>query len=919
MNSNLSVLGLSEVRRNGERIQETQFGNLLCHIGNNCGQRGVGFIIKSEWKENLIEFIGINDRIAVAKFRGIKEKRLVMIQVYAPTAQSEESECEIFYEDLSDTLGKYCNNKHQILILGDFNSQVGSRLPGEQEIMGPYNYGIRNERGERLLQFCAENRLKIVNTFYKKRKGRMWTWISPNMEHKNQIDYILAPQNTKNVLNFDVMNFEYGTDHRLIKCILNMANPHPNFKKSNGKMEGEMWIDEYKNNVNEILSKADPEDMESIDSLANFIEISINNAISKLSTTDNKNKGGGFPIEIKNLTVARENLKRMKNKTKKDKIEINLLSKTIRAKIRQYNWEKNNQVISSLLDTTKSTKKMRKNLFPGKIWATHLNDKNNKKVTSRHKMNQLATNFYEELYNEIVPLEADKLLSENIIVEESIPEISISEIETVIKTLKANKAPGSDGIYNEHIKHGGEKLTQLIHVLFCKIMNEGKTPSAWNKSDIILIYKKGDRHKVENYRPISLTPVLGKIFSKILANRLNSYLEHQQPREQAGFRRNWSTIDHLFVINQLIEKGEEYGVSFHMAFIDFAKAFDSLNYKFLIESLINQGIPKLYIKVIINLYTDLEARIITDTTGNYFKIRKGVKQGDPMSSMLFNVALEEVFKSLDLENKGLKINGEFLNNLRFADDVVMITNELEQLKQMVLELNEASKIAGLNINLSKTKIFSKSKMHEPIVIENIPLEGKDEVIYLGQLIAWDKRNEKEINRRIILAWKKFWSLKFIFKGPFSNKQKSEIFNSSVIPSLIYGSQTWVMSKKDENKMKITQNAMERSMLNIRKKDRIPTKIIKNKLKNNINAVHAIKRLKWDWAGHVARMEDRRWTSILPNWFLKTGRKPGRQKARWKDDVVKFLSTNLYHRVAQDRREWARLRESFAQRLGLYQK
>ena len=88
--------------------------------------------------------------------------------------------------------------------------------------------------------------------------------------------------------------------------------------------------------------------------------------------------------------------------------------------------------------------------------------------------------------------------------------------------------------------------------------------------------------------------------------------------------------------------------------------------------------------------------------------------------------------------------------------------------------------------------------------------------------------------------------------------------------------------------------MERSMLKVKKKDRIPILKIKNDLKLNANMVHVARRLKWDRAGHVARMRDDRWTRILPNWFLHTGRKAGRQKSRWKDDITTFLCNKLYH-------------------------
>jgi len=151
-------------------------------------------------------------------------------------------------------------------------------------------------------------------------------------------------------------------------------------------------------------------------------------------------------------------------------------------------------------------------------------------------------------------------------------------------------------------------------------------------------------------------------------------------------------------------------------------------------------------------------------------------------------------------------------------------------------------------------------------------------MYLRQRIALEKRTEKEVERGITLAGKKFWSLKHnILKGPFSNKNKSLILNACVLPTMIYGSQTWTMTKKEENKIRVTQNTMERSILGIKKSDKIKVTTIKEKLRWGNNFVWAAKRLKWDWAGHVARQNENRWTYRIKNWFLKKRRKKKKTK------------------------------------------
>lgn len=189
------------------------------------------------------------------------------------------------------------------------------------------------------------------------------------------------------------------------------------------------------------------------------------------------------------------------------------------------------------------------------------------------------------------------------------------------------------------------------------------------------------------------------------------------------------------------------------------------------------------------------------------------------------------------------------------------------------------------------------------------------MVYLGQMISLNNRAEKEINRRKTPAWNKYWSLRKIFKGIYANHHKSAIFNSVVLPTLTYGAQTWSLTRKQEEKIQTTQNKMERSILQIQHRNRVETKKIKEKLSHNENAVWTARRRKWDWAGHVSRLGDGRWTYKVTFWQPYRTRNRGRQGIRWRDDFKSFLKNPLFHRIAVDRSEWNRLREAFARRQG----
>ena len=120
-----------------------------------------------------------------------KSLNTTVIQVHAPTSNAEEAEAEWVYEDLQDLI-ELTPKKDVLFIIGDWNAKVGSQeTPG---VTGKFGLGIWNEAGQRLIEFCQENTLVIANTLFQQHKRRLYTWTSPDGQHRNQIDYILCSQ-----------------------------------------------------------------------------------------------------------------------------------------------------------------------------------------------------------------------------------------------------------------------------------------------------------------------------------------------------------------------------------------------------------------------------------------------------------------------------------------------------------------------------------------------------------------------------------------------------------------------------------------------------------------------------------------------------------------------------------------------------
>ena len=451
--------------------------------------------------------------------------------------------------------------------------------------------------------------------------------------------------------------------------------------------------------------------------------------------------------------------------------------------------------------------------------------------------------------------------------------------------MKDNKAPGNDEITSDIIKQGGEEVTQQLVKLFNQILVLQKIPRAWKEAKIILLFKKGDKADVKNYRPISLLSHLYKIFTKIIQNRIKDILDNNQPREQAGFRAGYSTTDHLQAINQLIEKATEYQLKLCLGFVDYQKAFDSIEHLDMFEALRKVNVDEGYVRILEDIYTDAIARIhIDNDISREVHIQRGVRQGDTLSPKIFTTTIEEVFKKAQL-NGGITVDGEMLTDLRFADDVALISTSVSDMNKQITSLNKESKSIGLTMHKDKTKYMTNFDTQEDIEIEGRKLEKVEEYKYLGQTLKMVDTTKEEVLLRIKAGWMNFGRHKHMLTDkniPMSLRKK--LFNQCVLSTMTYGSETWSITKELEQKLTTTQRAMERKMMNLSLRDRVNHKIIRKKT-GVTDIMEKVRQSKWRWAGHVARFQDNRWTYRLTEWQPREGkRKRGRQKRRWRVDL-----------------------------------
>ena len=139
--------------------------------------------------------------------------------------------------------------------------------------------------------------------------------------------------------------------------------------------------------------------------------------------------------------------------------------------------------------------------------------------------------------------------------------------------------------------------------------------------------------------------------------------------------------------------------------------------------------------------------------------------------------------------------------------------------------------------------------------------------------------------------------------------KKQVMDQCVLPTMTYGCQTWSLNKQTTNKLRTAQRAMERKMLNLKLKDKMPCSEIRKRTKI-INIIEYTLKQKWKWAGHIARLEDNRWTKRCTEWQPRRGKRSrGRPSRRWQDDITEKEGTT-WIRKATDRRQWKTLMEGY---------
>lgn len=902
----LDILGLSEVRWKGHGEMRTASGHHFIFSGNNNSHtNGVGIILTPGMKSALMEHRPISDRLLMARFK-TKYRNITIFQCYAPTEVDDEEAKNAFYDELNAEILRAQKSDIKIII-GDMNAKVGTNNTNLRYIMG--NQGLtstRNNNGERLVDICAAHQLYIGGTKFPHRDIHKYTWQSPDGVTRNQIDHFLISRKFLGCL-LDVKTIrgaDIYSDHQLLIGIVKlrpMANYHKKETRNKfnvHRLQDPAVANTFSNHVCDALSQ------QNSNTWADIVNACENSARNILGCSKHHVKPWISDCSW-NLIDERKRIKlKLQNPdgpsdlqpTRTDYKESNKkVKKSVRSDKRQYYDRIALEAEhASLRGNTRAVYSAVRQLSAEKMrTVANIKDANGSLLTNTEEQLRRWREFFEVPNQPVASSSVPTPLNRRSIgrdITTAAP--SLSEVEVAISKLKNNKAAGPDNLPSELFKYS-PAIARHLWPLISDAWDSGNIPLDWKEGIIVTIPKKGDLSECKNWRGITLLNTIQKIMAFIVLDRISPVVESCLRNEQAGFRKNKSCVDHINSLRIIVEQSSEWNSPLYLLFVDFERAFDTINRDSIWNCLRNIGTPEKIITIIHMLYQDAPNRArFKGIASEEFHIQRGVRQGCVLSPLLFLLVLDSVMVQTNSEaREGIQWHlNKRLHDLDYADDICLMSHSIGGIQEKINRLNYNSEKVGLKINLRKTKIMRVATTNiSPISIDGNAIEDVTQFIYLGSVISKDGGADADVTSRINKARHAYAALGRVWRSSqISKKQKLRIFNTSVKSVLLYGCETWKVTHTLSSRLQVFLNKCLRRILKIF----WPARISNEDLLQACDTVPIsveIKRRKWRWIGHTLRKNNTDIAKSCFQWNPQGYRNRGRPRITWRRSVEAELT------------------------------
>ena len=514
-------------------------------------------------------------------------------------------------------------------------------------------------------------------------------------------------------------------------------------------------------------------------------------------------------------------------------------------------------------------------------------------------------------------------------VEGPVEKVARNEIVEAIQSMKSGKATGTSEVGVKMIAAIGKIGVKVMMELCQRVLDGRGMPDEWKTSVIVPIFKgKGDGMSCGSYRGVKLLEHAMKIVERVLERRIQTPVNLNEM--QFGFMPGKGTVGAIFIVRRMQEEYQKKDKKLYMCFVDMEKAFDRVPRKVMEWATRKKGLSEVIVRAVMILYDDAKTRVrVGSAYSEEFKVNVGVHQGSVLSPLLFAIVVDVITENA---RKGVA------NELLYADDLVIMSEDMEELKERFWNWKDALESKGLKVNTRKTKLMvsgSEGELYKSKIdpcgvcgrrvmansllcikcenwvhgrcakikrvtarlamhfvcskckgimertmnsIEKLcdEVETVNGFFYLGDRLNASGGCEAAVTARV--RFRKCGEL--LLGNRFPLKMKGKVYRCCVRSAILYGSETWCLK---ENKKVILRRAV-RVMCGQKVVDRKTTKeqLDMLGLKETIDRLATANEVRW--YGHVLRRDDGSVLRVALNLEVSGKRKRGRPKKTWKKQV-----------------------------------
>lgn len=917
LNLGIEMVVLTETKKKGTG---TEIINNYVHIFTGVpkherAKRGVSIMIHKKHKDKITDFEPVNENIIRVNIT-INQKPVTILGLYAISDDEPLTKKDEFFEQVSDEIMKIGKSR-EIIVLGDLNSRVGRRI--NDAVVGPFGEINTNDNGERLIEMCQQHLLRITNGYFRHKDIHTYTWVQHTRNLKSVLDYVIIRQNTILRIN-DVRAYRgatCGSDHYIVRAKLLV--PFRSQKFTDNKDQGSVQTTKqynvdsltnestrilYQNRLDEkLFMTVHQQPVEKVyDNIVNSIKRAAEEAVGLRPVL--RSKKLWWNDEIEELVDQKKKLyqKWLNTQHQEDRDQYLDIKRTTRRTIniaQKEMWDKKCSEINTYIGGKKCSES----------WKFMKNLKSDQK--NKANVQIIPTKKWIDHYQKLLTENREEYLLNSptdVIVEGDTIVVNIDQVKKAVRKLKNGRAAGPGGIPAELIKCGSEKLFEQLTWCINQYLNGDPVPAEWKEAYISSIHKKGNKLECSNYRGISVTSTMSRLYGRIIRDLIEQEYMNKEEEEQSGFRAGRTCTDNIFCLKQVIEKRSAVSQETHLMFIDLQKAYDTVPVKKLWKVLHETNVNHTIIRALKNLYDGTSSRVkIGNNFSEKFPVDKGLRQGCCVSPTLFKIYVARALYQWKRKCKGMGIDigDTCLYTLQFADDQVIIANDKDDLQYMARKLQEEYNNWGLEINTQKTKYLPIGAEPSSIQLDIDEVASCNAYSYLGVEFDTSGKDDREIQKRITQARRIIGCLNgILWSNEIGKQRKYNIYETLIKSCLTYGAETWKITEQNRRKLEATEMDVFRRSLGISRRDRIRNDDVRQRMGIDGSIMTDIEQKQLIWYGHVQRMEERRLPKIAMNWVPPNRRKRGRPKKTWIEGIRKAMSTrDLREEQWNNRIEW----------------